>query len=197
MAADSGADADATQRFFDFFDNLFRRDRAGERAINSNQTLIRFVAAVLLLLIALGPTRAQQLPAPTPSGDASSVSQSEPSLLFTANEVAAVRRAIAALKGVGTEEAAQAKGALNAAPKPKESNIFLSALVDFGDGQWTVWANGYRISPGHQPPGFRVVAVKENTVEIVTEGEQPARFQLRPYQTWRAAHHDIVEGIVP
>jgi len=80
---------------------------------------------------------------------------------------------------------------------PDSPNIFVSALAYYGEGQWTVWANGYRVTPGHQAPGFTVVAVSEETAEIAVGGGKPAHFALRPYQTWRSRTNDVVEGIFP
>jgi hypothetical protein len=76
-------------------------------------------------------------------------------------------------------------------------NVYVSAVVDVGDGRWTVWANGYRITPGHQPPRFNVLSVADGTVEIAVPGDDPARFRLHANQTWRSRQRDIVEGIVP
>lgn len=117
-------------------------------------------------------------------------------LLFSADEAAAIRRALAGQ--VAAESPVQPEqGEASGTVRPTASNIFVSGLVDLGDGQWTVWANGYRISPEHQAPGFRVVSVRKDEVEIVVDGESPARFHLHPYQTWRVGQRDIVEGIVP
>lgn len=162
--------------------------------MNLTLTIIRSGAAGLFMMASIAVTNAQQSSQPpVQSGDASVPTEMGRSLLFSPDEVVAVRNAIAALTGASTPDVnnvpVEAKHAL--------PNIYLSALVDFGDDQWTVWANGYRISPQHPAPGFRIVSVKENKVEIVTEGEQPVRFELHPYQTWRAAQHDIVEGIFP
>ncbi len=158
---------------------------------------VRNSVVMLLLLAGFRSAEAQQPLSPSPvisSDHAAPMNSSERSLLFGSDDVASVRRAIAVFTGAtvsGTDQ-----GSDTAVVKVVQSNIFVSALVDFG-GHWTVWANGYRIEPGHQPPGFRVLSVKEDKVEIATDGEQPARFQLRPYQTWRAMQHDVVEGIVP
>ncbi len=160
--------------------------------------VIRLGGVALLLLNGIGTSEAQQ-PSPPPLSAPSQSDEAPPerSLLFGPDEVTAVRKAIAALTGASAPEGGQVNSDVAEAAKLVAPNIFLSAVVDLGNGQWTVWANGYRINPGHQPPGFRVISVKENTVEIIAEGEQIARFRLHPYQTWRAAQHDIVEGIVP
>ncbi|WP_199175496.1 hypothetical protein [Telmatospirillum siberiense] len=150
--------------------------------------LCRALLAAAVSVAAPGPAHAQQSPPPGEPGAGGRT------LLFSAEEAAAIRRALAGQSEGGAS--ADMEKAVSAG-KGGAANIFVSALVDLGNGQWTVWANGYRISPDHQPPGFRVISVKENDVEIVTLGDEPARFHLRPFQTWRAARHDIVEGIVP
>ncbi len=81
--------------------------------------------------------------------------------------------------------------------KPRLPNVYVSAILDFGDGNWTVWANGLRVTPDHQSPLFRVSSVRNNAAEIVVPGEDGGRFVLQPYQTWRSRQKDVVEGIVP
>jgi len=76
-------------------------------------------------------------------------------------------------------------------------NVYVSALANYGEGQWTVWANGYRVTPGHQPAGFTVLSVSDDQAEIAVGGGKPAHFMLHPYQTWRARTRDVVEGILP
>ncbi len=116
------------------------------------------------------------------------------SLLFPEADAAALAKAIADYNrmkntGVVAEE--------SAAPPPDVPNIYVSGLAYYGDGAWTVWANGYRIVPGRQAPDFSVVSVSEDAAEITVGGSKPARFVLHPYQTWLARSNDIVEGIVP
>ena len=82
-------------------------------------------------------------------------------------------------------------------PVTRQPNVYVSAILDFQDGRWTVWANGYRITAQAQAPDFTVVRVKENAADIVVPGADGAKFRLYPYQTWVASHHDIVEGIFP
>ncbi len=125
--------------------------------------------------------------------------QTSRSLMFSDAEVDAVAKALAALEKVReTGIAAEADQAPAEQPqKSRVPNIYVSAILDLGDGNWTVWANGYRINARQQAPEFKVVAVKDNLAEIVVDGDQPARFRLHADQTWRSAHHDIVEGIFP
>ena len=117
------------------------------------------------------------------------------SLLFDPAEVATLTKAIA------DYERSKIAGAPviedKEAPPPSVPNIYLSGMAYFGQGQWTVWANGYRIAPNRQAPNFTVVAVNDSEVEIAVGGSDPARFKLRPYQTWRSRSRDVVEGIVP
>ena len=129
-------------------------------------------------------------------GRSANAQQPAPSLMFTPAEVAAMLKALTPSTETG-EASPDAQAAEPGTVAPRVPNVFVSAVADFGDGQWTVWANGYRIAPDRQPPGFHVVSVQDNMVEIVVSGEQAAHFRLRPYQTWRAGHPDIVEGIVP
>lgn len=151
---------------------------------------LRLFLAMVFVMGGWGPLSAQQ----SPSHSSSESGDGGRSLLFNAEEVASIRRALTNQSEGGP---ATETGKALIGERGGETNIFVSALVDLGNGQWTVWANGYRISPDHQAPGFRVVSVKQNDVEIVTQGSDPVRFHLRPFQTWRAARHDIVEGIVP
>ena len=116
------------------------------------------------------------------------------SLLFSADEAAALSKAVAEYERAETPGQ---KAEENAAPPPATPNIFVTAIADYGDGQWTVWANGYKISPNRQPPDFTVVDVKADQVEIAVQGEQPTRFTLHSYQTWMSRSKDVVEGIFP
>ncbi len=117
------------------------------------------------------------------------------SLLFNSADASAIARAIGDYersKKVGVPVVAD-----DQAPPPAVPNIFVSALAYYGEGEWTVWANGYKIVPGRQAPDFSVVSVSADKVEIVVAGDSPARFTLQPYQTWRSRSRDVVEGIVP
>jgi len=143
--------------------------------------------ALVLLLLAASAGFAQTPPADTAPGKRSS-------LLFTAGEQAAILKAL-------SEVGRQAPAASQTEPAEEETsfpNIYVSAVAQFGPGQWTVWANGYRIVPGRQAPGFQVLAVHDDgRVEIIVPGDPPARFTLQPHQTWMAQSESIVEGIVP
>jgi hypothetical protein len=81
--------------------------------------------------------------------------------------------------------------------KPRRPNVYVSAILDMGGGNWTVWANGLRVTPDKQSPLFHVVAVHGDSVDIVVPGEGGGSFRLQPYQTWRSHEQDVVEGIVP
>jgi len=116
------------------------------------------------------------------------------SLLFSPEEAAEVSKAIADYERL---ETTGQKSEDIVAPPPSVPNIYVTAIADYGDGLWTVWANGYRISPNRQPPGFTVTGVSQDRAEISVPGEQPIRLSLRVAQTWRARSKDIVEGIFP
>ena len=115
------------------------------------------------------------------------------SLLFTAGEVAALQKALSD----ATRPASQLKTENSAASAPSIPNVYVSAVAQFGPNQWTVWANGYRIVPGRQPQEFQVLSVRDDNVEIAVPGDRPARFVLKPHQTWLGQSDSIVEGIVP
>jgi hypothetical protein len=167
-----------------FRGNDEKRKRSFSRASRAGV----WIAAIILLLTAIGYPAAAQQPAPQ---------QVEPSLMFTPDEVNAIRKALVpqpveeASQGGGGTDATAAKG------KAKSPNIYVSAILDLGEGQWTVWANGQRITQDRQLPQFRILSVKQNAVEIVLPVDPPTKFSLHPYQTWRVDHHDIVEGIFP
>lgn len=125
-------------------------------------------------------------------GFASAAQEQPKSLLFNAGEAEAVRRAWADFERMNLTGKPVEEG-----PAPQGSNIYVSGIVDFGEGHWTVWANGYRISPTRQAPLFTVLAVKDDFAEIQVPGDKPERILLRPYQTWLVRSHNVVEGIVP
>ncbi|HIJ38901.1 MAG TPA: hypothetical protein HPP80_08405 [Rhodospirillaceae bacterium] len=123
----------------------------------------------------------------------------QPSLLFTPDEVAAIERAMGGSdKGNAAAEEQTGTGEAEEKKSGAQPNIYVSAVMEIGKDDWTVWANGYRIKADHQPPGFQVVGVRNNVVDIVVQqGDQTYKLKLQPFQTWRSAHHDVIEGIVP
>lgn len=145
---------------------------------------------LIAALVAAGPPAFAEEP---PAGR-------KPSLIFTESELSTVEKALAAydkISGNGAAAESETPGGPDEMPATTQTNVTVSAVMDFGGGNWTVWANGYRIQPGHQAPGFTVVNVKDDMVDIVVPGEQEARVRLKPHQTWRARHRDVVEGLAP
>lgn len=124
----------------------------------------------------------------------------KPSLIFSDIEMSAVEKALSAydkISGNSGPSESETPGGPDEMPPTSQPNVTVSAVMDFGDGNWTVWANGYRIRPGHQAPGFTVVGVKNDVVDIVVPGEQETRLRLKANQTWRARHRDVIEGLAP
>ncbi|HIJ63640.1 MAG TPA: hypothetical protein HPQ04_13175 [Rhodospirillaceae bacterium] len=126
----------------------------------------------------------------------------KPSLLFTEGEVGAIEKGQTIFDRLNGNPSAADSEAPSAAgteetPLSTQPNVTVSAVMDFGNGDWTVWANGYRIRPGHQAPGFTVIAVRHDVVDILVPGEQEAHLRLKANQTWRSRHRDIVEGLAP
>jgi len=125
------------------------------------------------------------------------------SLMFTPQEVQAIDKAFAdhlhppAEQVAAQVNAAALQQAQIEAARPRVPNIYVSAVLDFGGGEWTVWANGLKLTPTHQSPLFHVVSVSGNTVEIVPIAQPSTHIRLQPYQTWRARQGDVVEGIIP
>jgi len=126
------------------------------------------------------------------AGAAAQAQEMPKSLLFSPAESESIARALTDFERMNVTGQSVEEAAPLTVP-----NIYVSAIVDFGDGQWTVWANGYRISPNHQTPQFTVTSVQNDSAEIQISGEKPEKILLRPYQTWMARSHSIVEGIVP
>jgi hypothetical protein len=123
-----------------------------------------------------------------------------PSLLFTDLEVTAIEAARQGLANGAPEASASPPGApgeIASPSKPHMPNVHVSAVLDLGAGRWTVWANGYRITPDRQPPQFKILSVAGNSVEIAVAGDNPARVRLHANQTWRVRQRDIVEGTLP
>lgn len=142
------------------------------------------VRALALALLALAmPAAAQEAPA-----------QAKRSLMFTAQEMA---RIAGAISDVNKPRAAVQVLEPGKPARPVLPNIYVSAVADYGSGHWTVWANGLRIAPGHKAPGFQIVAVRDDRVEILVEGDPQERIVLRPHQTWLSESNDIVEGLIP
>ena len=140
--------------------------------------------ALVLSLMALAmPAAAQEAPAPA-----------RRSLMFTAQDMAKI---VGAINDGNKPRSAILAPVPGQPAKPVLPNIYVSAVADYGSGGWTVWANGLRIAPGRKAPGFRIVAVRDDRVEIMVDGDPPERVVLRPHQTWLSASDDIVEGIIP
>ena len=150
----------------------------------------RFFALALIALLGIPPVAGRAEEAPVTR---------KPSLIFTEQEVIAIEKAVNAFdKAQGVvgipDNESSGGGGTEELPAVTQPNVSVSGVMDFGNGDWTVWANGYRIRPGHQAPGFTVVAVKDDVVDIVVPGDQEARIRLKSNQTWRARHRDVVEG---
>lgn len=154
------------------------------------------------------PAAPAAAPAPT-SGDGATTEAAAkpkvpyPSLFFWPDETASLAKAVEdhdhppaselAAKALAMAE----QRAVLEETRPRLPNVYVSAILDFGNGDWTVWANGLRVTPTSQSPLFRVVAVRGNSVDIVVPGNDGGRFMLQPYQTWRSRQKDVVEGIFP
>ena len=152
--------------------------------------MFRFRLAVALLAVAalMDGAVAQDAKAPPPPRTA----------MFTSAEVAQILSAISDASKPHSNLATSAVSGDTIEPiKPIIPNIYLSAVADYGAGHWTVWANGQRIMPGRQTPGFQIVAVRDDRVDILVEGDTPAHITLRPHQTWLSVSKDVVEGIIP
>jgi len=150
-----------------------------------------WMGCLMAALCAAGAGEAQTGPGAAPAHSAE-----KRTLMYTAEELAQITAAINEANRPKTMAVVQAATTEDNAPPPIP-NIYVSAVADFGDGHWTVWANGYRIGPGRQAPGFQVVAVQDDQVDIVVQADPPAHIVLRPHQTWMAQSNGVVEGIFP
>jgi len=163
------------------------------------------VAAPSAPAVTAAPDSAAARADSAPASPATTMTPARPvtSLMFTPDEVQAINKAIAdhlhppAEMVEAKAQAVAAEAAVAEARKPRVPNIYVSAVVDFGGGDWTVWANGLKVTPDRQPPLFRVVAVDGNTVDIVPRSAPGTHVHLHPYQTWRSRQGDVVEGIIP
>lgn len=135
-----------------------------------------------------------------PTTNASTPPKPPFSILFTPDEMSAIEQAFVDRDHPSSAQvAAQAQAAAinEEALRPRIPNIYVSAVLDFGGGEWTVWANGLRVTPDQQSPLFKVVSVRGNTVDISVTSDGGTRISLQPYQTWRSRQRDVVEGIFP
>ena len=164
------------------------------------------ISAIAVLLLLSGVARAADTPSPaapasTPPAEPKAPAASAPvsSIMLWPADLAAIQKAINDHEhppAAEIEALAHAAAAVESL-RPRKPNIYVSAVLDFGDGHWTVWANGLRITPNRQSPLFRIVGVHGDAVDIFVPGEGGGRFVLRPYQTWLSRRQDVVEGIVP
>ncbi len=154
---------------------------------------------------AQSPASAPVPTSPAPAGPTQDASYgTNDSVMFSDSEFFAIKKAIAdhdhpivkQHEEIAAQATAEKEESIEAARR-KVPNVYLSAVMDFGGGDWTVWANGLRVTPDHQPALFQVVGVRGNAVDFVVPGDGGDKFELQPYQTWRSQQRDVVEGIYP
>ncbi|HLN22435.1 MAG TPA: hypothetical protein VK558_00450 [Patescibacteria group bacterium] len=104
-----------------------------------------------------------------------------PSMMFTADQVTDINRALDRAPAVAAPTEA-AGGAVVA--KPAVQSLALSALLYTDAAHWTVWVNGERLGPGIQSDGYRVVAVSRDMVEFEIDGPPVQRVRLKPHETF-------------
>lgn len=140
-------------------------------------------------------------PAAAPASPPAAPSSPPFSVMFTPEEIKAIDQAFFDRDHpLSAQASAQTQATVTAAAealRPRIPNIYVSAVLDFGGGEWTVWANGLRVTPDQQSPLFKVVSVRGNTVDISVTSDGGTRISLQPYQTWRSRQRDVVEGIFP
>ena len=129
--------------------------------------------------------------------------QLPPSLMFTEDEATRIREAMAKRPASSGHESAAATADEPVPdqdkdkPPPKlDTNLTLSGIMFFGANDWTVWINGIPHHPDTKPPGFDIVAVTPDHVDLAVpwgiQGKQAVR--MEPNQTFVATLGQVVEG---
>lgn len=88
-------------------------------------------------------------------------------------------------------EVATAEPLLPHARPGRGAGLYLGALLYYGEGRWTLWLDGVKITPQTAPASPRILAV---TPESVTLRVDDQTVTLRPHQRYDQASQSIEEG---
>lgn len=164
--------------------------------------MIRFHLLAAALLLAAGPVAAQtEAPPPAEATEATGATEPAPpldletlpaTLLLSLEEMVNIESAIAAgplARLSGAEDADPARFRLR-------QNLYVSAILYMGPGDWTVWINGRAISPEAPAEVFEVIDVGPGFVRLaVPWGEGGTRdVMMRAHQTFVPRRGDVLEG---
>ena len=145
------------------------------------------LAAALLLAAAAGPAASAE--------PAAARKTAEDSLLLSSELLALIEAARRADRGLPAAATTTARAGLAAAPDV----IHLGAIVYHAADDWRIWLNGRSYTPGAAPGALEILAVTAGAVRLAWRGDParpPARFELRPNQSYLVASGAIVEGPV-
>ncbi len=132
--------------------------------------------------------------ASTPAVAAAAWDDGPPSLMFTPEQIEAVRAALAGRQGGdgGAVDITAEDGAAEKAPPPPD--LHLSSLVYLSPDEWTAWVNGRPVTPGAATQHFLVDRVAPGRVDLILTEPAGKRVRLEPHQTYRRDIGAVVEG---
>ena len=76
--------------------------------------------------------------------------------------------------------------------------VYLTAIVYFDAGAWSIWLNGARVTPDQPLAHVDVVSVSREAVDLalhVASDRPPVAVRLRPNQTFVASTGRVTEGV--
>lgn len=149
-------------------------------------------AAALLLAAAAGAAAQEEAVPSAEAGPPLDLETLPATLLLSLEEMVNIEAAIAAgplARATGPEDTDPTRFRLR-------QNLYVSAILYLGPGDWTVWVNGRAVSPEAPPDLFEVVEVGPSFVRLaVPWGEGGTRdILMRAHQTFVPRRGDVLEG---
>ena len=89
------------------------------------------------------------------------------------------------------EEVAIAEPLLPHARPGRGTGHYLGALLYYGEGRWTLWLDGMKITPQTAPASPKILAVTPESVTLQVDGRTVT---LRPHQRYDQSSQSIEEG---
>ncbi len=148
------------------------------------------IAAILAAAPSL--VHAQAVPAAPPGKAAPAPAQAPVSapetIMFSVDELTEIRSRVSV--GDSGDQGAVPGGGIESA------TLYLSTIMYYGPGDWTIWVNGVPISPGQDFQSFQIGQISPRYVELMVPlsamGMRPVR--LSPNQTFVVKTGAVVEG---
>ncbi|MGE3474405.1 MAG: hypothetical protein AB7H70_01225 [Rhodospirillaceae bacterium] len=117
--------------------------------------------------------------------------QAPETLMFNIDELTEIRNRMVA----GSSANAERNGGRGHDPI-EDATLYLSTILYYGPGEWTIWINGVAIGPQQELKSFEVTEISPDHVDLLVplsaQGMRPVR--LSPNQTFVTKSGAVVEG---